>query len=125
MSVCKERFKVAVLALCADEGLSLDETLATVKAALLEGGGKALGEAAGQVFSKGLLAAALAPAALGAVGGWGTARLTQGMNDKTPDEIKHQEMVDALRKHTEHARIQTAIAQKRKERESQRGRMLL
>lgn len=132
----KARFKVAVLALCADQGMSLGETLLLVKQAnqthaekrgegmlakmLLGLGGTAAGLAKYPVY-----AALLAPPIAGAVGGWGLARATAGINDRTSKEVKHQEMIDELRRQAAHARVQTSMAQRRKTRESRRGRSLL
>jgi hypothetical protein len=125
----RERFKVAVLAICADMGMSLGETLTFVKyanQAVMEKqaffGEKALGTAAMTLGLKLPIMLALAtPPVAGAATGWGLARATSGINDRTSTEVKHQEMIDELRRQAERTRTQTAIAQRKKEREERRG----
>jgi hypothetical protein len=109
--------------------MSLGETLTLVKAANAEksAGGwlSGLGAAAGAASKPLLWGAALGPPVLGGVAGWGTARATEGMNERTPDEIKQQELIDELRQQTQRARLQTLLAKRRKQRESIPGRSIL
>jgi hypothetical protein len=129
----KERFKVAVLALCADQGMSLGETLVLTKHAnqTLEKQADPKGTLASLLgLAKGpvktlFYAGALAPPVVGGVAGWGAARATSGINERTSDEVKHQEMIDELRRQTANIQARTAAAQRRKARESQRGSRLL
>jgi hypothetical protein len=125
----KERFKKAVLLLCADQGMTADETLQFVKEAGIFGPvDKTVGSAISAGSSglwKALLAALMLPPVVGGLGGWGAGRLTAGMNDQTPLEIKNQEMIDEMERQTQAARVQTLLAQQRQQRGSQRGRSLL
>jgi hypothetical protein len=132
----RERFKVAVLAICADHGLSLGETLLLVKEAnharmeKQAAGGLGAAVQGGLNMSKGLmnwmlLSLALAPPAAGAMGGWGLAKATSGLNDQTSAEVKHREMIEELRRQADRARAQTELARQRNERGKVRGRSLI
>lgn len=125
----REEFKVAALAICADAGMSLGETLTFFKQAnqvcnkkqAADGWGTGLLNAGKTLGVAGLLA----PPVLGAGLGWGAARLSSGINDSTPKEIKHQEIIDELRRQTERAKLHASIAERKKQRQSRRGRSLI
>ena len=112
----REAFKVAFLLRCADQGLTIAETTERVKTAAdrlekeaildtitslakyIGGKGVDLGESAvGSALSYGVPAALIAPPALGALAGYGAAKLTGG-NDESTDDLKTQEKVDAYRR---------------------------
>lgn len=129
----RKRFKIAVLALCADHGLSLSESLTLVKqanAALMEKRGAPVDWARGATKTiltpaKWLfLAGLIGPPILGAMGGYGLAKATAGINEQTPEELKHQEMVEELRRQTEHAKAQMAVSQRRRQQATGGGRRL-
>ena len=123
----RQAFKVAFLQRCADEGLSIDETLllaeqanaAIEKAAGVKQAGPVM-DAVGKlsdlamwggdkILSYGLPAALIAPPVLGALGGYGAAELTGG-SDESPEDIKTQEKADAYQRAAELARASTRQA---------------
>ena len=135
----REAIKFAFLSKCADDGLTIEETAERAKAAAdslektavldtilkyLGSVGKTgvgMGEwAADKALSYGVPTALLAPPAIGALAGYGAARLTGG-NDESPDDLKTQEKVDAYRLATEAAHASTQQAMRaRQARGSQR-----
>jgi hypothetical protein len=117
---------------CVDQGLTIEETVHRVKTAadtlqktailddiisglkMLTGKGMDMGQSmATSALSYGIPAALLAPPALGAVGGYGLAKLTGG-SDESPDDLKTQEKVDAYRLAMQATRANTADAEKQR-----------
>lgn len=138
----KERFKVAFLALCADQGMTLGEALVLVKHAnasfekqadpvwdttkSITGRATDLaGEAIKQLGRVGFWGLLAAPPAAGLIAGGTLAKVRGAANDQTPEELKNQELIDELRRQTEFLNAQHALAQQRNARRTTSGRSLL
>lgn len=116
----REAFKVGFLAKCAEDGLTVDQIRARVKAAYDAGSeglqkgadsfspGKfmaGLGSGAAYYGGLGLLAA---PLAAGALGGYGLARLNDA-DDTDVDDVKRQELIDEYRRQSHRLRMESAL----------------
>lgn len=109
----KQAFKVGFLLRCADEGLTMEETHARVKAALakqanplITGAGKMIGGLASLVPGAASLLAAgsiAAPLAVGAGGGYLASKMTQP-GDEVLDQAKRDEVIGEYERLADEAR---------------------
>ncbi len=122
-----QMFKAAVLGECAKEGLTIEESHAAVKQAMVEmekqaGDGwkwqdqipflsqasSMASSAAEKIPGLGMAAYIGGPIAVGAAGGVAAAKL-RGINDIDPDEVKEQEKIEAYRRAADRARLQRRL----------------
>lgn len=109
----RERFKLAFLQRCADNGLTLEQTYETVKQAflggLLSGAGNFAGRTASALGRAGLTGALLVPTAAGAATGYMLGS-GSGASDEDIEEEKQREIIDAYREAAERARRRNQLA---------------
>lgn len=117
MLSAREAFKVGFLARCAEDGLSLPESLEAVKTATeklaflgsLVGGAMDMGKSViGTGMHYGVPLALAAPPALGALAGAGLAKATD-IDDEDVNEIKDREVLNAYKNETARLRRQKAV----------------
>jgi hypothetical protein len=121
----RSAFKVAFLRACANKGMSMEETHATVKRALAFAKSSGLmdmiskpfnaavdvaGSTAKGIGNMGLTAAVLAPPLLGLGAGYGLSRLTD-IDDEDIDEVKIRDLINEHRRLTDMLRRRAAMKQ--------------
>ncbi len=135
----RDAFKLGFLARCVEAGQKPEDMLKEAQTALdlvknagvvdaLSGlGTKALDLGAGAakgLLSFGIPAAAMAPPALGAVAGYGAARMSD-IGDTDVAEIRSQELIDQYRRESERLRRQKAVKDYHRALNQRQGRRLL
>lgn len=129
----KQRFKIAFLALCADQGLTLSETHDLVKTACegLEKRGQTFPSklyttpawALKKLF-RGLMWGAGVGAPTGALLGHVGAKMTSAFGDETPEEVKNREIIEELNRQAQAARF-SVLLRERQQTTKRRGRALV
>lgn len=131
----QQQFKVAFLHVCAEQGLSVEESLPVIKEAIAavesgeftkEGGilggiGKGLGYLGGKAMDIGAsgakilgAAAVLLPVAVGGAAGYALGKNTGGVGEEDVEAEKQQELIDAYRSAAERANSRRQVATRKR-----------